>query len=349
MWTTNAGLTDRHTFDSRPDSWPRLRRGINFWVKDHTQIYLIGNPMIWWLSSLAIFSYIAVRGLLILRAKRGFRDFDNSKVVKYDGVCGFLFLGWFLHYFPFYLMGRQLFLHHYLPALYFGILLLSSVFDLLTSSLRPRVRLQIAGVLIILAIWNFAYFSPLAYGNQWTKGKCNSAKWLKTWDFSCNDFPDSYSEYSGIAAPTPHTPPGNGAAAVVGGQGAPEGEPDPEHTSAFVVKPEPGHDIFAGEQDVRSKARPPPVVDEDAIIEAVLQVTTGTDAAKEESAPAPASSDAESVASSQAASSEAAADASSSAGANAKPAKQQPAGPAGEAEAEAEKVAKELYPDAVEK
>jgi dolichyl-phosphate-mannose-protein mannosyltransferase len=104
--------------------------------------------------------------------------------VKYDSVCGFLFLGWFLHYFPFYLMGRQLFLHHYLPALYFGVLLLSSVFDLLTSSLRPRVRLQIAGVLIILAVWNFAYFSPLAYGNQWTRGKCNSAKWLKTWDFS---------------------------------------------------------------------------------------------------------------------------------------------------------------------
>lgn len=28
MWTTNAGLTDRHTYDSRPTSWPRLRRGI---------------------------------------------------------------------------------------------------------------------------------------------------------------------------------------------------------------------------------------------------------------------------------------------------------------------------------
>lgn len=28
MWTTNAGLTDRHTFDSRPESWPLLRRGI---------------------------------------------------------------------------------------------------------------------------------------------------------------------------------------------------------------------------------------------------------------------------------------------------------------------------------
>lgn len=28
MWTTNAGLTERHAFDSRPDAWPRLRRGI---------------------------------------------------------------------------------------------------------------------------------------------------------------------------------------------------------------------------------------------------------------------------------------------------------------------------------
>ncbi|KAJ7667071.1 glycosyltransferase family 39 protein [Mycena rosella] len=184
MWTTNAGLTDRHTFDSRPESWPRLRRGINFWVKDHKQIYLVGNPMVWWLSTLAVLSYIGVRGLLILRAKRGFRDFDNSKVVKYDSLCGFLFLGWFMHYFPFFLMGRQLFLHHYFPALYFAILLLSGVFDLVTSTLRPRVRLQIAGVLIILAIWNFAHLSPLAYGGQWTKSKCNGSKWLKTWDFS---------------------------------------------------------------------------------------------------------------------------------------------------------------------
>ena len=28
MWITNAGLTDRHNFDSRPDAWPRIRRGI---------------------------------------------------------------------------------------------------------------------------------------------------------------------------------------------------------------------------------------------------------------------------------------------------------------------------------
>lgn len=28
MWTTNSKLTDRHVYDSRPWSWPILRRGI---------------------------------------------------------------------------------------------------------------------------------------------------------------------------------------------------------------------------------------------------------------------------------------------------------------------------------
>ncbi|TDL15830.1 glycosyltransferase family 39 protein [Rickenella mellea] len=184
MWRTNAGLTDRHIFDSRPTSWPRLRRGINFWVKDHRQIYLVGNPVVWWLSTLAVLAYAGVRGLLILRAQRGFRDFNNSKVVKYDALCGFLFMGWALHYFPFYLMSRQLFLHHYFPALYFAILLSCACFDLLTSSFRPRVRFYIAAVLLVVAIWTFAHFSPLAYGSPWTKAQCEKAKWLKTWDFS---------------------------------------------------------------------------------------------------------------------------------------------------------------------
>ena len=35
--------------------------------------------MIWFLSTAAIAGYVAVRGLLVLRAQRGYRDFENSK------------------------------------------------------------------------------------------------------------------------------------------------------------------------------------------------------------------------------------------------------------------------------
>lgn len=174
----------------------------NFWARDHRQIYLIGNPLVWWLSSAAVLVYAGIRGILILRAKRGFRDFDNStlvliqrsftstkiitaaKLVKYDALCGFLFVGWSLHYLPFFLMSRQLFLHHYFPALYYAVLLSCGVFDFATSTLKPRYRLQFAAVLIALAIWNYSYLSPLAYGTPWTQAKCRNAQWLKTWDFS---------------------------------------------------------------------------------------------------------------------------------------------------------------------
>ena len=166
--------------------------------------------MIWFMSTAAIAGYVAVRGLLILRAQRGYRDFENSKqsfyrhntqrlkpsplakVVKYDTLCGFLFMGWGLHYFPFFLMSRQLFLHHYLPALYFAILLLCAVFDFMTSTLRPRWRLQIAAVLIILAVWNFSIFSPLVYGSPWTRAECENARWLRTWDFSWYEIGKAY-------------------------------------------------------------------------------------------------------------------------------------------------------------
>ncbi|BGP17531.1 hypothetical protein JCM10213_004073 [Rhodosporidiobolus nylandii] len=207
MWQTNQGLTDRHAYDSRPHSWPLLLRGINFWVKDHRQIYLIGNPFVWYLSTLSVLAYVAVRGLLILRAQRGYKDFAHSQVVFYDRVGTFLAAGWFLHYFPFFLMGRQLFLHHYFPALYFAVLLTATAFDLLTSLLRPRIRLQLAVALVLGAVYAWWYLSPLTYAGVWTRGQCESAKkWGRNWDFSCADFHVKKSDYA------PHTSLSSGAA-----------------------------------------------------------------------------------------------------------------------------------------
>ncbi|KAG1888589.1 glycosyltransferase family 39 protein [Suillus subluteus] len=266
MWTTNAGLTDRHMYDSRPLTWPRLRRGINFWVKDHRQIYLIGNPFVWWSSTASIITYMIVRGFLLLRAKRGYRDFDNTKVVKYDSLCGFLFVGYCMHYFPFFLMGRQLFLHHYFPALYFAILLNCAVFDLATSTLRPKIRLQIAAVLMVIAVITYSKFSSLTYGDPWTKKKCTNAQWVKTWDFACNEFLDEYSQYSGVTVPTLNRTnpvatiggePGGRAAIVVEDKLGQDGVAPPEdeqNTAVPIGVPEPGRDVFAKDKQKEIKS-----------------------------------------------------------------------------------------------
>lgn len=200
MWTTNAGLVESHNWDSRPPSWPILRRGINFWGKDSRHIYLIGNPVIWLSSTVAIGIYFVFKGLSILRWQRGYRDYDSVNFKRFDYEIGTSVLGWAFHYLPFYLMKRQLFLHHYFPALYFAITALCQVYDFATNRIsgfglreRPAIGRALLTVFLAVSIFAFTLYSPLAYGNQWTQDSCNKLKLFETWDFDCNTYPTSVS------------------------------------------------------------------------------------------------------------------------------------------------------------
>ncbi|KAJ3475337.1 hypothetical protein NLG97_g9495 [Lecanicillium saksenae] len=201
MWKTNAGLTDSHAWDSRPESWPVLRRGINFWGRNHTQIYLLGNPITWWAVTLTVAIWVGFKGIAILRWQRSCNDYSNSTIKRFDYELGSSILGWALHYFPFFLMKRQLFLHHYFPALYFGVIALSQLFDFATARFgglgksMPVINRAATSLFLVLAIVAFGLYSPLAYGNEWTKGECNTLKITSNWDFDCNTFLDKYEDY----------------------------------------------------------------------------------------------------------------------------------------------------------
>jgi len=203
MWTTNAGLVESHAWDSRPPSWPVLRRGINFWGKDHRQIYLIGNPLIWLSSTAAIGLYVLFKALAVLRWQRNYNDYQNVQFKRFDYELGITVLGWAFHYFPFFLMQRQLFLHHYFPALYFAIMALCQVYDFATTRVggiglreRPLIGKTAAVVFLGLSIAAFALYAPLVYGNSWTKNDCSRVKLLDTWDWDCNTFHDSVSRHN---------------------------------------------------------------------------------------------------------------------------------------------------------
>ncbi|KAI8879130.1 glycosyltransferase family 39 protein [Backusella circina FSU 941] len=186
MWRTNQGLTSTHPYDSRPESWPLLRRGINFWSKDHLHLYLLGNPLVYWGTTTAVFVCIILKSIFFILEKRKLikKDFGDLKKF-YDASAGFFLVGWFLHYFPFFLMGRQLFLHHYMPALYCSILLFSVGFDLMTIRVRQQ-RWVMASLIVLSVIYVYYYFIPITYGEPWTKDACMKAKWRSTWDFDCN-------------------------------------------------------------------------------------------------------------------------------------------------------------------
>jgi dolichyl-phosphate-mannose-protein mannosyltransferase len=190
MWTTNAGLVDSHPYDSRPPSWPILQRGISMWSQNEKQIYLLGNPLIYWGSTWAIFSYLIVQSILLFRQQRGYSDKVGVVGRYFQDSIGFYVAGWIFHFLPFLLMGRQLFLHHYMPALYFGILGFAAVFDLLTKNLRPTNKYLATTVFIAVIVGVFMIYAPITYGTTWTRDDCLRSKVMDKWDYSCDTYLD---------------------------------------------------------------------------------------------------------------------------------------------------------------
>ncbi|KAI0176316.1 glycosyltransferase family 39 protein [Hypoxylon sp. FL1284] len=118
MFYHNNQLTSSHPYASQPYQWPFLLRGVSFWTQNDTrqQIYFLGNPIGWWIASSLIAVYAGIIGADQVSLRRGIDALDHRTRSRLYNSTGFFFLAWATHYFPFYLMGRQLFLHHYLPA-----------------------------------------------------------------------------------------------------------------------------------------------------------------------------------------------------------------------------------------
>ncbi|TLS29449.1 hypothetical protein PpBr36_00213 [Pyricularia pennisetigena] len=118
MFWHNSRLTSSHPYASLPYQWPFLLRGVSFWTQNDTrqQIYFLGNPIGWWLASSLLAVYIGIIAADQFSLRRGVDALDHRSRSRLYNSTGFFFLSWATHYVPFYVMGRQLFLHHYLPS-----------------------------------------------------------------------------------------------------------------------------------------------------------------------------------------------------------------------------------------
>ncbi|KAJ7612481.1 glycosyltransferase family 39 protein [Mycena polygramma] len=118
MMQHNAGLTASHPYASSPINWPFLLSGISFWTESEPQkqIYLIGNVVGWWTCVVALSIYIGILGADLLARRRGLDPIPDPVRNRLWNSTGFFMLFWGVHYAPFFLMNRQLFIHHYLPS-----------------------------------------------------------------------------------------------------------------------------------------------------------------------------------------------------------------------------------------
>ncbi|KAG0302014.1 hypothetical protein BGZ98_007863 [Dissophora globulifera] len=189
MFSHNAGLTGKHPYQSQPIEWPFLTKGISFWTQNDTrkQIYLLGNPLGMWIAAGGLAVIVGIVGADVLSRRRGYYPLNQDVQRRFYSATGFFFVGWALHYLPFFLMGRALFLHHYMPAQVFSYMILATAHGFIFvegvdapisepgPEVRPR-RLQravvpalayiSAAILAAIHLASFLYFAPLAYGTS---------------------------------------------------------------------------------------------------------------------------------------------------------------------------------------
>nr|XP_031309980.1 protein O-mannosyl-transferase 2 isoform X2 [Camelus dromedarius] len=198
----NSGLKPKdNEFTSKPWHWPINYQGLHFsGISDMDfRVYLLGNPVVWWLNLLSIGLYLLSGSIVAVAVQRGARlpaEVEGLSWVLLRGG-GQLLFGWMLHYFPFFLMGRILYFHHYFPAMLFSSMLTGILWDTLLRLCAWSLAcfplaggIHAVGILSLLLgiAYSFYLFHPLAYGMvgplaQDPRSPMAGLRWLESWDF----------------------------------------------------------------------------------------------------------------------------------------------------------------------
>ena len=170
-------------------------KNIAYWMSPTTnaQIHLVANITVWYASLVGVITFLTLFLFYLLRRQRECYDISE------DNWRHFLFLlelfpgGYALHYLPYFLEDRTLFLHHYLPSVVYKVIALAAVGDHLyhmsaKSSVARGVIKYSCVVLLAVQIQAFLSLSIFSYGSEApTKQQIESLRWVDTWDFLTHD------------------------------------------------------------------------------------------------------------------------------------------------------------------
>ena len=104
MWTSNNALVPdpdkEDILASKPLDWPFLRLGLRMcgWGDGQIKFYLLGTPIIWWGSTIALGAAGLLVGWYVLRMQRQYHDWKRGEWEQWLWVVKVAFGGWALHF-----------------------------------------------------------------------------------------------------------------------------------------------------------------------------------------------------------------------------------------------------------
>lgn len=186
MTSNNALVPDPDKQDdlaSKFWQWPILNVGLRMcsWDDNIVKYFLLGNPLVYWGSTASLAGFGLIVVWYLIRWQRGYNDLTPREIdhIHYSGL--YPVIGWVLHYFPFVIMARVTYVHHYYPALYFAILSAGFCTDWITQKLNPALQWGVYGVLYGIIISLFVVFRDIVFGMEGSNQQWAHLNWFSTW------------------------------------------------------------------------------------------------------------------------------------------------------------------------
>lgn len=155
-------------------------------------MHLLGNIVIWYSATFSIILYSGLLIFYLLRRRRECYDIPEAVFQQYV-LYGEIFLcGYLWHYLPYFFVERTLFLHHYLPAFVFKVLLMVALMHHIYYLFKHILKVQLLqylyiSVIVFWTVWVLQVFSKfivLSYGlKDLSMNDILNLRWKDTWDF----------------------------------------------------------------------------------------------------------------------------------------------------------------------
>ncbi len=150
-------------------------------------VHAIGNPILWWLSAIALLMVILGFAASLLHLWRTGQPVDPLDKTGYlprnwmeFWLYFFLVINYLANLLPWIRVNRCLFLYHYMGASVFATMALAWLVDRSLTSAQPRFR--IAGVVAIVSIiLAFIFWLPLYLGLPLSPTEFRLRIWLPSW------------------------------------------------------------------------------------------------------------------------------------------------------------------------
>jgi dolichyl-phosphate-mannose-protein mannosyltransferase len=116
MFNANAGLRVPHPHSSSWWAWPLMARPVFDWSREGAELFFVGNPVLWWGTTLGI---VVVAANVVLLKVTNLRLRGDDK--PWPRLLWVPALGYLISFVPLIPVQRPLFLYHYLTPLFFAL------------------------------------------------------------------------------------------------------------------------------------------------------------------------------------------------------------------------------------